>query len=83
MAFASAIEETQFDIAYVADHCPLVNAWNKGRAYDPGNGATMQIARIKRATINAGDRNIEVEWTPSHQDDPVKDLVHPIFAMGS
>ncbi|CAK0873647.1 unnamed protein product, partial [Prorocentrum cordatum] len=82
-AFAIAIEETRGDIVYVTDHYPLLTAWTKGRAQDPGRGKNADLwARIKRAVMDTSPRHIEVEWTPSHQDEDEVELVNPIFAMG-
>ncbi|CAK0883367.1 unnamed protein product, partial [Prorocentrum cordatum] len=83
-AFAIAIEETRGDIVYVTDHYPLLTAWTKGRAQDPGRGKNADLwARIKRAVMDTSPRHIEVEWTPSHQDEDEVELVNPIFAMGN
>eukprot|EP00959_Pyramimonas_sp_CCMP1952_P306009 6403906-Pyramimonas_sp.AAC.1 len=35
-AFAIAMEETIGDIVYATGHYPLLNAWNKSKARDPG-----------------------------------------------
>ncbi|CAK0803616.1 unnamed protein product, partial [Prorocentrum cordatum] len=84
MAFAIAIEETRGDIVYVTDHYPLLTAWTKGRAQDPGRGKNADLwARIKRAVMDTSPRHIGVEWTPSHQDEDEAELVNPIFAMGN
>eukprot|EP00959_Pyramimonas_sp_CCMP1952_P165827 3465885-Pyramimonas_sp.AAC.1 len=60
MAFAIAIEETRGDIVYVTDHYPLLNAWSRGRAHDPGRGKNADIwARIKRAIMDTNPRQTE------------------------
>ncbi|CAK0906416.1 unnamed protein product, partial [Prorocentrum cordatum] len=83
-AFAIAIEETVGDIAYVTDHYPLLNAWNKGKARDPGRDNNAGIwARIGRGITDNEQRHIEAEWTPSHQDDDEAEVVNPIFAVGN